>query len=107
MFNKYKDLWKRVINLEQNFKQLSKPKIDYHTNTVIDYLIGDDINCPICGTKMDFVTDVTELRYCPKVIRHTLRCRVDGFTVCRNSLKDCIDELKTIKVTKTKSKSKK
>lgn len=100
MFNKLK---KRLDEVETELKRLQKPETDYHTETILDYLIGDDMNCPICGRRMKFNTTVCTTRYYPTVVHHSLVCPNDKFTVYGNSLKACIDQLNSIEVIKTEN----
>jgi hypothetical protein len=100
MFKQIRQLREKVYELETELKCLKKSEFDYHTNTLFDYLIGDDMNCPICGCKMSFNTETTMHRHFPVNVRHTLTCPIDKFTVSGNSLKECIDQLNTFEVVK-------
>ena len=98
MFNRWKH---RVEKLEEEIKQLKSNKVDCHTETILDYLIGDDVNCPICNAKMNLNTVKYETKYCPQHVYHQLICPRDKFTVNGYSLKECVDKLKTITVLKS------
>ena len=105
MYSK-KDIMCDVRALREEVRKLRPLLTNTHTelNSVVDYFLADAL-CPMCGEPLKHHERATSFfDYFPSNTEHRLECPKDGFAICCDSFKGCMDTLRMIE-TKAKEKS--